>query len=102
MFLFIYFIYFNINNVLKTCGLLIAPWLVDIARACFTIGYYLRLRRAIITVVLRKKGKVNYLLLGSYRLIALENTLSKILERVIVKHIADIVEKYALLLQSQM
>src|SRR6266566_9917637 len=73
-----------LNKALKTCRLLIAPWLVDVAKACFAIGYYLRLRRAITTVVLYKEGKVDYLFLGSYRPIALENTLSKILKRVIV------------------
>ena len=48
--------------------------------------------------VLCKEGKADYLLLGSYRPIALENTLSKILERVIVDHIVDTAKKYALLL----
>ena len=48
--------------------------------------------------VLYKKGKVDYLLSGSYRPIALENTLSKILERVIVNRIADMAKEYALLL----
>jgi len=86
-----------LNKALKTCGLLIAPWLADIARACFIIGYYLRLRRAIITFVLYKEGKVDYLLLGSYRPIALENTLSKILERVIADCMADMAEEHALL-----
>ena len=57
-----------------------------------------RLRRAIITVVLYKEGKADYLLLGSYRPIALENTLSKILERVIVERMVDIAKEYALLL----
>jgi len=28
------------NKALKTCGPLIAPWLADIAKACFAIGYY--------------------------------------------------------------
>ena len=58
----------------------------------------MRLRRAIITVILYKEGKADYLLLGSYRPIALENTLSKILERVIVERIADIAKEYTLLL----
>ena len=71
---------------------------MDIARVYFIIGYYLRLGRAIITFVLRKEGKVGYLFLGSYRPIALENTLSKILERVIVDRIADTAKEYALLL----
>ncbi len=49
-------------------------------------------------VILRKEGKVDYLILGSYRPIALENTLSKILEKVIADYIVDTVEEYALLL----
>ena len=71
---------------------------MDIARACFIIGYYLRLRRAIITFILYKEGKADYLFLGSYRPIALENTLSKLLERVIVDYIVDTAKEYALLL----
>ena len=66
-----------LNKALKTYRLLIAPQLVDIARVCFIIGYYLRLRRAIITFILRKEGKADYLFLGSYRPIALKNTLKK-------------------------
>jgi len=87
---------------LKTCGPLIAPWLADVARACFAIGYYPRLGRSMTTVVLRKEGKVDYLIPGSYRPIALENTLSKILEKVIADCIADTAEEHALLPQSQM
>ena len=86
-----------LNKALKTYRPLIVPWLADIARVYFIIGYYLRLRRAIIMVILCKEGKADYLLLGSYRPIALENTLSKILERVIVERIADIAKEYALL-----
>ena len=41
-----------LNEALKTYGLLIALWLADIARACFAIGYYPRLRRSIMTVIL--------------------------------------------------
>jgi hypothetical protein len=89
-----------LNEALKTCGLLIVLWLVDVAKAYFAIGYYLRLKRAMITYILYKEGKADYLLLGSYRPIVLENTLSKILERVVVDYIADIAEEYALLPQS--
>ena len=87
-----------LNKALKAYGPLIAPWLADIARVYFIIGYYLRLRRAIITFVLYKEGKADYLFLGSYRPIALENTLSKILERVIADHIVDTAKEHALLL----
>jgi hypothetical protein len=49
-------------------------------------------------VILRKEGKVDYLILGSYCPIALENTLSKILEKVIADYIVDTAKEYALLL----
>jgi hypothetical protein len=48
--------------------------------------------------ILRKEGKVDYLFPGSYYPIALENTLSKILERVIADYIVDMAKEYALLL----
>jgi hypothetical protein len=47
---------------------------------------------------IKKKGKVDYLILGSYCPITLENTLSKILEKVIADRIVDIAKEYALLL----
>jgi len=50
------------------------------------------------TIVLRKEGKADYSILGSYRPIALENTLSKILEKAIADRIVNTVEEYALLL----
>ena len=86
------------NKALKIYRPLIVPWLIDIARVYFIIGHFLRFRRAIIMVILYKEGKVDYLLLGSYRPIALENTLSKILKRVIVEYIINIAEEHALLL----
>ena len=86
------------NKALKTYRPLIVLWLADIARVCFAIGYYLRLRRAITTFILYKEGKADYLFLKSYRPIALKNTLNKILERVVVDCIADIAKEYALLL----
>ena len=49
-------------------------------------------------VILYKKGKADYLTLGSYYPIALENTLSKILEKVIVDYIVDTAKEYTLLL----
>ena len=87
-----------LNKALKTYGPLIAPWLVDITKACFAIGYYLRLKRAIIMVILYKRGKADYLLLESYHPIALKNTLSKILKKVIVERIADTAKEHTLLL----
>ena len=89
------------NKALKTCGPLIAPWLADVARACFIISYYPKLKKTIITFILRKESKTDYLFLRNYRFIALENTLSKILKRVITECIADTAKKHVLLPQSQ-
>ena len=58
----------------------------------------MRLKRVITIIILYKEGKADYLFPGSYRPITLENTLSKILKRVIVDYIADIAKEYALLL----
>jgi hypothetical protein len=71
---------------------------VDIAKVYFIIGYYLRLKRAITMYILYKEGKADYLLLRSYCFIVLENTLSKILERVVVNCIVNTAKEYALLL----
>ena len=87
-----------LNEALKTYRLLIVPQLADIAKVYFTIGYYLRLRRAIIIFILYKEGKADYLFSESYCPIALKNTLSKILERVIADRMADMAKKHALLL----
>ena len=87
-----------LNKTLKTYRPLIILWLTDIAKIYFVIGYYPKLKRAITTIILYKEGKVDYLFLKSYRPITLENTLSKILERVIVDYIADMVEEHTILL----
>ena len=41
-----------LNKALKTYRPLIALWLVDVARACFAIGYYPQLRRSMTIVIL--------------------------------------------------
>ena len=60
---------------------------MDIAKVYFTIGYYLRLKKVITTIILYKEGKADYLFSGNYCSIALKNTLNKILERVIADYI---------------
>ena len=71
---------------------------MDVTKVYFIIGYFLRLKKAIITIILYKESKADYLLLGSYYSITLENTPSKILKSVIIKYIIDIVKEHALLL----
>jgi len=48
--------------------------------------------------VLRKEEKKDYFFLSSYRLIALKNTLVKVLEKYIANIISKAAEKYGLLL----
>jgi len=50
-----------------------------------------------IIIVLYKKGKKNYSLLSSYKLIVFKNTLAKVLEKYIANIILKAIKKYRLL-----
>ena len=66
----------------------------DLAKAashCFINGIALKCLKELITMVLRKNGKKDYSLLGSYRSITLKNMLAKVLK----KYIANIMSKAA-------
>ena len=52
-------------------------------------------------MVLRKLGKLDYLDLAIYYLIALLNTLDKMLESIIIGRISTLIEQYSLLLDKQ-
>jgi hypothetical protein len=56
-----------------------------------------RLKKSTI-IALRKEGKKNYSLSSSYRLIALENTIAKIVEKVLANRLNNVAKKYTLLL----
>jgi len=79
------------NEVLKVATLVIVKDLAEVASYCFASGIILKSLKEFITVVLHKEGKKDYSLPGSYRLIALKNTLIKVLE----KHVANIISKAA-------
>ncbi|KAF2177767.1 hypothetical protein K469DRAFT_517512, partial [Zopfia rhizophila CBS 207.26] len=55
-----------------------------------------------ITIALRKEGKKDYSLPGSYRPIALENTLAKVIEKRVADLMAAAAEKHGLLPWNQM
>jgi len=86
-----------LNKALKTYSPLIALWLADIAKTCFAIGHYLRLKKAMTIIVLYKESKVDYLIPRNYHSIILENTFSKTLKKVIADCITDMAEKHTLL-----
>ena len=67
--------------------LVIKKDLAEVTSYYFTNRIALESLKESITVVLYKEGKKDYSLLGSYRPIALKNTLAKVLE----KHIANII-----------
>ena len=86
-----------LNKVLKVVTLVIKKDLVEAASYYFTNRIALESLKESITVVLYKKGKKDYSLLSSYRLIALKNTLVKVLEKHITNIISKAAEEYRLL-----
>jgi len=87
-----------LNKVLKVAALVIAKNLAEVASYCFASGIILESLKESITVVLCKEGKKDYSLPGSYRLIALENMLVKVLKKYIANIISKAAEEYGLLL----
>src|SRR5208282_5479075 len=65
------------------------------------IGYFLIIFRESLTITLRKEGKADYSLLSSYRPIVLKNTLGKVLERLVIERLSEILKKNSLLPGTQ-
>jgi len=78
-------------------ALVIIKDLAEVASYCFTNGIILESLKESITIVLYKEEKKDYSLLGSYRLIALKNTLVKVLEKHVANIILEAAEEYRLL-----
>ena len=91
------------NEALK---LLATPeFLKDLARAITSLlelGAIPKAFNETITAILRKEGKDDYTLPGSYRPIALENSLAKLVEKVIADRITAAAEEHNLLPWNQM
>jgi hypothetical protein len=64
----------------------------SLVKRVLPVGY-----RESTTITLRKEGKKDYSLLNAYRLIALENTLAKVVEKVIANRISTVAESRGLL-----
>jgi hypothetical protein len=64
----------------------------SLVKRALPVGY-----RESTTITLRKEGKKDYSLLNAYRLIALENTLAKVVEKVIANRISTVAESRGLL-----
>jgi hypothetical protein len=80
----------------------LAPYLAPILTAAFRLGYYPRLGSHFVTLALRKDGKEDYTIPNNYRPIALENTLAKVVEKIVTIRVTKEVEERRMLPESQM
>jgi len=85
-----------LNKVFKVVILVIIKDLVKIISYYFVNKIILKSFKEFIIVVLRKKGKKDYSLLSSYKLITFKNMLVKILKKYIANIILKAAEKYKL------
>jgi hypothetical protein len=86
------------NKVLKILALEISKGLAYIVSKLLAGDMMLIRFQESTTLTLHKKGKKDYSLSGSYRLIALENTLTKVVEKVLANRLSLAAEEHSLLL----
>ena len=84
-------------QVLQCAAAELLPILETIFNSSIELGHCPKQFRSSITVALRKPGKEDYTSGKSYRLVALLNTIGKILDAIIAKRISYIAETYELL-----
>jgi hypothetical protein len=85
------------NEVLKILALEISKGLAYTVSKLLAGDMMLIRFRELTTLALYKEGKKDYSLPGSYRLIALENTLTKVVEKVLANRLSLAAEEYSLL-----
>ncbi|KAF2183538.1 hypothetical protein K469DRAFT_582747 [Zopfia rhizophila CBS 207.26] len=86
-----------LNKILKIVLLLIAQKLAQAVHQCLESGIIPTCLKELITIALCKEGKKDYSLPGSYQLIALENTLAKVIEKRVADMMAAAAERHELL-----
>jgi Reverse transcriptase (RNA-dependent DNA polymerase) len=89
------------NEILKILVEEISEGLAQEISILFAAGTLPRSLKESTTIALRKEGKKDYSLPSSYRPIALENTLAKVVEKMLTNRLSDAAEKYALLSWAQ-
>ena len=80
------------NEAIKAASEAVATPLANAATTCLLKGNLPECCKDTITVVLQKANKKDYSLLGSYQPVALENTLGKILEKIVVEQMQEAVK----------
>ena len=81
---------------------LLLPTFVWLFQTCLTLSYHSRKFKKTKIIVLHKSNKENYTVLKTYRSIALLNTLSKALKKLIAMRLTALTEKHKLLSNEQM
>ncbi len=87
-----------LNEVLKIITSIIAEELAQVITELLQTGNIPHSYKESIMVVIRKERKGDYILLSSYRLVALENTLAKVVERIMATRLTEAAEEHNLLL----
>jgi len=89
-----------LNKVLKVVALIIIKNLAKITNYYFYSRIILRSLKEFIIIILYKKGKKDYCLLNSYKLITFKNILVKVLKKHVANIIFKAIKKYRLLFQN--
>jgi len=87
-----------LNEILKITYKTIKKNLTIIITQYFTNSSLLLCLKKFIIIVLHKKRKKNYSLLNNYFLIVLENTIVKLIEKIMTEYITHTEEKHDLLI----
>ena len=90
------------NEMIKCCADILIPHLEHLFNACVEQGVHPGSYRKAKTVVIRKPGKTDYAEAGSYRPIALLDTVGKVLETIMATRLSDLAEANMLLPCAQM
>ena len=90
------------NRMLKTLRETMTKKLTFIFQICINVDYHSKSFREAKIIVLKKMKKSDYTFFKVYKLIALLNTMNKILKSIIINKITELAKKNSLLSKSQM
>jgi hypothetical protein len=86
------------NEILKALSPEIAEGLTRVISGVFASGTLPDRYKKSVTIVIRKESKKDYSLPGNYRPIALENTLVKVVKKILTARLSRVTEEHELLL----
>jgi hypothetical protein len=89
-------------RILRICFKTLTIILILLFQSCIELSYYSIVFKMINTITIKKLEKNDYIVLKTYRLIVLLNTLSKSLESIIDRKIFYLTKTHRLLLDTKM